>query len=274
LQSDFGARRLNIAAYVGGIGVLGPGLQDWPSTASLLSGERAYESARTLLPAPALLPPAERRRTGRVVKLALAVALEATTRAGANPAHLRSVFSSSGGDGHNCHEMCEALAREPRAISPTRFANSVHNVACGYWSIATGATAESTVLCAFDASFCAGLLEALTQVAVDQEPLLLVAYDSDYPEPLYAKRRVPDAFGTAMVLTPRREPGSLARLEATLSSVPVDSLTDPELDALRRSIPAARCLPLLKQLALRTPGRTVLEYLDVSNTIVQVDPCN
>ena len=265
---------MKIAAYVGGVGVLGPGLPDWPSAAAVLSGLRAYEPARTIVPAPALLPAAERRRTGRVVKLALAVALEATTRAGAVPAHLKSVFSSSGGDGQNCHEICEALAQQAREISPTRFSNSVHNAAAGYWSIATGATAESTVLCAFDASFCAGLLEALTQVAVDQEPLLLVAYDAEYPEPLHAKRPLPDAFGAAMVLTPHRNSGSLARLEATLGKEAADTLKDQGLEALRSSIPAARCLPLLEQLARGTRGRRVLDYLDVSNTLVEVDPCN
>src|SRR6202034_3951784 len=104
-----------------------------------------------------LLPPAGRRSSGRVVKVALAVALEATSRAGANPAHLPSVFSSSGSDGHICHEICHALALATREVSPTRFSNSVHNVAAGYWSIATGSMTESDVRCAFDASFVAGM---------------------------------------------------------------------------------------------------------------------
>ncbi len=104
-----------------------------------------------------------------------------------------------------------------REMSPTRFSNSVHNAAAGYWSIATGAKRESNVLCAFDASFCAGLLEALAQVVVEGEPVLLVAYDTEYPEPLHAKRPVPDAFGAALVLTPHRERGSLARIEASLA---------------------------------------------------------
>ena len=117
-----------MAAYIGGIGILGPGLDSWPHAAAVLSGRRAYEPKPTILPMPTLLAPTERRRTGRVVKLALAVALEATTHAGAEPGELKSVFSSSGGDGHNCHEICQSLALEAREISPTRFSNSVHNV--------------------------------------------------------------------------------------------------------------------------------------------------
>jgi len=144
---------MKLFGYVGGIGVLGPGLNDWPQTAAVLSGQQPYVAAPTVLPVPAMLPPAERRRTGRVVKVALAVALEATSNAGANPERMPSVFSSSGSDGHICHEICQALALTAREVSPTRFSNSVHNVAAGYWSIATGSMSESNVLCAFDASF-------------------------------------------------------------------------------------------------------------------------
>jgi Beta-ketoacyl synthase, N-terminal domain len=239
----------------------------------VLSGRVAYSTGRTVLHTPAILPAAERRRTGRAVKVALGVALEATMRAGADPARLASVFSSSGGDGDNCHELCQALAQENREISPTKFANSVHNAAAGYWSIATSAKLESNVLCAFDGSFCAGLLEALTQVAVDGESLLLVAYDTEYPEPIHSKRPIPDAFGAALVLTPQREPVSLARIEATLEDDPADTMPDPLLESLRLSIPAARSLPLLRQLALKEGGRTVLEYLDVSRMVVNVEPC-
>jgi hypothetical protein len=110
---------LNLSAYVSGIGVLGPGMTGWPQTSAVLSGRQPYKSAATVLPMPTILAAAERRRTGRVVKLALAVSLEATAHAGADPAELASVFSSSGGDGDNCHELCQALTLDGREISPT-----------------------------------------------------------------------------------------------------------------------------------------------------------
>jgi hypothetical protein len=220
-----------------------------------------------------VLPPAERRRAGRVIRLALAVGAEAVAQARADARELPTVFSSSGGDGDNCHEICMTLASEDRQISPTRFHNSVHNAAAGYWSIATGATLASTVLCAFDASFGAGLLEALTQVAVDRVPVLMVAYDTEYPEPIHSKRPFPDAFGAALVLTPGEERNSWAHIEATLGSGSLDSMSDAQLEALRTSIPAARSLPLLRRLALGLSGRTVLEYLDVAHLIVEVEPC-
>ncbi|MDP9082508.1 MAG: beta-ketoacyl synthase chain length factor [Pseudomonadota bacterium] len=262
-----------LRTYVDGIGVVGPGLVSWPAAAAVLSGKKMYQSAPTVLPVPTILAAAERRRTGRVVKLALAVALEATSQAGADPAKLASVFSSSGGDGDNCHEICQALATAGREISPTRFANSVHNAAAGYWSIATGAVAESNVLCAFDASFAAGLLEAVTQVVVDHEPILLVAYDTEYPQPLHAVRPIPDAFGIALVLAPERSRHSLARLDTAMTTQDHDRLDDPALEALRQAIPAARCLPMLRQLAMRESGRANLEYLDVSRVEVRIDPC-
>ena len=264
---------MSLSAYVSGVGLLGPGLSNWPEAAAVLSGRSVYRPVPTVLPTPAILAAAERRRTGRVVKLALGIALEASAAAGEDPAALASVFSSAGGDGHNCHEMCQAQSLAGREISPTRFANSVHNAAAGYWSIATGAMVESNVLCAFDASFNAGLLEALTQVTVDRMAVLLVAYDSEYPQPLHAKRPIPDAFGVAMVLTPQRRASSSARLTAALCDSSVDRMADPALEALRCAFPAARSLPLLRLLASRDRGTAVLEYLDVSRLQVQIEPC-
>jgi hypothetical protein len=240
--------------------------------AAVLSQREPYQPAATVLPAPAMLPPAERRRTGRVVKLALGVAQEAVLHADADPQQLPSVFASSGSDGHTCHEICQALALATREVSPTRFSNSVHNVASGYWSIATGSMAESNVLCAFDASFAGGLLDVLAQTAVDRQPVLFVAYDTEYPQPLRAKRPIPDAFGVAMVFTPDRGPRSLARIETTLTDEAGDTMADAEMEALRRAIPAARSLPLLKLLATGVPGRAILEYLETC-VAVQVEPC-
>ena len=166
-----------------------------------------------------------------------------------------------------------ALALPGREVSPTRFSNSVHNAAAGYWSIATRSTMESTVLCAFDASFCAGLLEALAQVSDTDRPVLLCAYDTEYPEPLHAKRPILDAFGAALVLNPRRTATSLGRIRATLGDGRVDLMPSPSLESLRCAIPAARCLPLLRSLASRAPGSCALEYLDSRRVLIEFDPC-
>jgi hypothetical protein len=207
------------------------------------------------------------------VKLALTVGLQATSRAGVDPATLPTVFSSSGGDGHNCHEICQALATDERQLSPTRFHNSVHNAAAGYWSIATGAKAPSNAVCAYDASFAAGLLEALTQVVVDRTQVLLVAYDSQYPPPLFMKRPIPDAFGMALVLSPEASPNALAQLTADFSDAPALPMSEPQLEALRKSIPAARSLPLLRHLARAEAASVCLDYLDSRQLRVELLPC-
>ena len=47
----------------------------------------------------------------------------------------------------------------------------------------------------------------------------------------------------------------------------------PGLPALRGAIPAARSLPMLRLLALRQAGRSILEYLDVSRIEIGIEPC-
>jgi hypothetical protein len=326
-----------LTANIEGIGLMGPGL-DGGNVVAVLTGRSPYVRQPTVVPIPEGLPPAERRRLGLVVKLALNVGLQAILNAGVDADALPAVFASSGGDGQNCHEICQGLANDERLISPTRFHNSVHNAAAGYWSIATRSKAASNALCAFDWSFTAGLLEAVTQVVADQTRVLLVAYDAPYPQPLFAKRPIPEAFGVAFVLAPLRDgvpgaapkmfrvdasardgtmgavpgaphdgiagtalpgagarallngttaaasgaagagavesPLSLGRLTLELSDASPDRMGNAELEVLRASIPAARALPLLQQLALRKTGVVNIEYLDGRSLAVEVVPCS
>jgi hypothetical protein len=266
-----------LTVFVEGIGLLGPGLPSWAQGRQQLDGGSPYQAGRCALPLPMSLPPAERRRAGAVVRVSLTVGQEALAASGLQAAALPSVFSSSSGDAINCHEICSALASGDRLISPTRFHNSVHNAAAGYWSISSGAMASSSVLCAHDGSFAAGLLEALTQAVVEQTAVLLVAYDTDYPEPLHSVRPVPDSFGVALVLAPSRSQRSLAQWSLApatcLSSAAPQRLDNEALEALRQSIPAARCLPLLRSVALQSEGTVVLDYLAGLQLAVQVAPC-
>ena len=262
-----------LSACIEGIGLLGPGLADWSQGRAILAGEAAYAPAPSQLPAVAALPPAERRRVGRAVKLALAVGQQAVTMAGLDAAALATVFSSSGADGDNCHEICAQLASDDKLISPTRFHNSVHNAPAGYWSIATGAMAPSSVLCAYDASFGAGLIEAMAYAMTAAPRCLLIAYDSSYPEPLRSARPVPDAFGIALALTAAPSPGCLARIELTPAQGRATAMADAGLEALRRDYPAGRGLPLLAALARGGSAELLLDYLDDCRLAVTVSPC-
>lgn len=259
--------------WVDGVGVIAPGLPDWPTARAVLCGEHALAAAPSVLPVPQLLPAAERRRASRVVKLALALGIEAAAHAQCDTATLATVFAASGADGHNCHALCEQLASDDRQISPTRFHNSVHNAAAGYWGIATRSMAPCQVLCAYDASFGAGLLDAAAQAQYDGEPVLLIAYDSEYPEPLHAKRDTPDAAGVAMVLRAERSEHSLATLKISFSSESATSMADSGLEFLRQHIPALRGLPLLQLLAQRQARTVCLDYLQPMQLRIDVLPC-
>lgn len=262
-----------LTAWVEGIGVLAPGIGGWAQAAEVLAGRQPYAPAPTVLPAPAILPPAERRRASRLVKTAIGAGLEAVGQAGADASALATVFTSSSGDGHNCHALCETLASDDRAVSPTRFHNSVHNAAAGYWGIATGAMTPCQVLCAYDASFAAGFVDAMTQVATAHAPVLLVAYDAEYPEPIHSVRPVPDAAGVALLLAPAPTPRALAALKLSLGDTPATTMAEAALEALRSAIPAMRALPLLERLARRQAGAVAIEYLAPLQVQVEVTPC-
>lgn len=238
-----------LSAYLNGISLIGPGLTGWPDSAAMLVENNRYQTQATVLPAPMILPAAERRRSGQLVKLTLAVGLEAAQLAGEDPASLACVYTSSSGDGKNCHEICKTLASDDRQISPTRFHNSVHNAAAGYWSIATGAKTPISVLCAYDASFSAGLLEAITQVAADTVSTILIASDTGYPEPLNHARPMPDALGVGMVFSPTKNQHSIAKIQISFTDATANQMAHSELEQLRTTIPAARSLPLLFSLA-------------------------
>jgi hypothetical protein len=241
---------MKLSAFVEGIGVRGPGLAGWLASIDTLAGRTPHAPAATMLTAPSALPPAERRRVGKGVKVALDVGFEACLDAGRDPSSLASVFTSSSGDGDNCDAICRELADE-RLISPTRFHNSVHNAPSGYWGIASRSMLPSTSLCAFDDSFFAGLDDALTQLADGADAVLLVAYDAPYPEPLHAARPTPDCFAVGLVLAREAGPRSMARLdfEALSSPRPATSMSSATLERCRADIPAARALPLLAAIA-------------------------
>jgi hypothetical protein len=196
------------------------------------------------------------------VRIALAAAHQAVGNCSFDAAQLASVFTSSGGDGVTCHLICESLAQQDRRISPTHFHNSVHNAPSGYWGIAMRAPAASTSLCGHDASFAAGLIEAMMQARANSAPILLVAYDAPYPEPLQACRPIPDAFGLALVLSPRPTPHARWRMSLCIGADAPTRLDDPALEALRLAVPTARALPLLQALARGRPATVVIEHLE------------
>ncbi len=262
----------SITVYLEGIGLCGPGLPNWAQGKALLSEKTPYELTPASITAPNLLPPAERRRVGTIVKLAMSTAMDALAVSEFTGSQLQSVFTSSGGDGDNCHVICEALASQDRLISPTRFTNSVHNAPSGYWGIAAQARPASTSLCAYDASFGAGFLEACTQALSSQEPVLLVAYDCPYPEPIKATRPIEHSFGVALILCPKPTTHTCASLTVSLVSAKANTMPNPHLETVRTNVPAARSLPLLAALASGGTHPLVLDLFDNQQLAIEVSP--
>ncbi len=243
---------------IAGIGLLGPGLNNWTQGAPLLRTPSDWRASPTVVPAPERLPPTERRRASIAVKAAVGVADQACAMAAIDAAGVATVFTSASGDPSICHAMCEALAKPERVVSPTRFTNSVHNAPAGYWHIAVQARSASTSLAACDASANAGLLEAAVQCTAAQAPVLLVACDMPYPAPLHGLRPLPDVFGFALLLLPE-DATAPWRLQLALGSGAPARCDHEGLEHLRRTIPAARALPLLQALARNWSGALVIE---------------
>jgi Beta-ketoacyl synthase, N-terminal domain len=259
-----------LVVHVDGVGLFGPGMSGWAEARPVLDGSSPLALAPLKLPAAEALPPAERRRAGLAIRLSMAIAFDAAGEAGADPSRLPTVFSSSSGDCDNCHNILESLASPERAVSPTRFHNSVHNAPAGYWSIATGCMEPSTSLAAYDASFTAGLLEAATQARSSARACLMLAFDTAYPEPLYSLRPIPHPFGIGLVVSPARTEATQATLALSLTEAPATVMADKDLEGLRRQIPTARGLPLLQHVARGDDAEVVIEYLEGLNLAVQV----
>jgi len=250
---------VNGGVHVIAVGIAAPGLPDWHSAQTVLSGAAPY--VETALPpyTPSLLPPNERRRAPPAVRHAFRAAEDALKAAPGTAGGLATVFASSDADMDIIHRICLALSAPAPAISPTDFHNSVHNAAAGYWSIAASARGPSDTLSAYDGSFAAGLLQAAARVSVDDIDTLLVAYDVPPPVPLDAARSIRSTVSVALILSSRadRSIGGL-QLECNVRGG-LATMADAGLEALRLSNPAARALPLLRLLALRQSGTVLLE---------------
>ena len=187
-------------ARIEGIGWWSKGLPSWNDALAFARAGVLPENAAAR-PSPQLLAPNERRRAPESVAVALEVALAACNAANRDPATLPSVFASTHGDLGITDYMSATLAGDdPASISPTRFHNSVHNAAAGYWTIGAGCVRPATALSAHRASFAQGLVEALAQLACGDDAVLLVAYDTEGTGPLGAVSDSRGLLGGALVL--------------------------------------------------------------------------
>lgn len=240
------------SARVEGIGFWATGRPDWASWSG--SADVAASPAARARPVASVLGPTERRRAPDSVALAIDVAAQACRAAGRDPAQLRSVFASMHGDLSITDYMCSTLARDPAGLSPTRFHNSVHNAAAGYWTIGTGCHEPYTAVAAGVCTAGEGLLEALVQVSCDRRPVLYVAYDIEARGPLVAVSPSEGMLGLALVLSPMDGPSPHRVIEWSLvagrSPTPIRTATGTEY----RGNAMSPVVPLIEALADPSAG--------------------
>jgi hypothetical protein len=241
----------NLRLYVNGVALWSQRLPGWERAQRILSGAEAAPAEPASRPAPELLPPTERRRAPDTVAVAMEAALAACRSAGLPPASMPCVFSSMHGDLAITDYMCATMASTPALVSPTRFHNSVHNAAAGYWTIAAECTRPYTSLSAGEQSFGAGLLEACAQALSNRENVLLVAYDIDARGPLAPVAASKGLLSVGLVVSPERGPHAAAQfdLELLSGSDLAPSRARPENAALVAGNSTESCLPFMEALA-------------------------
>lgn len=238
-----------LTARIESVGFWTNGLPSWQAARDFVA-TGALPDGAPAKPSPQLLAPNERRRSPESVAVALDVALAACADAGRAPADLPSVFTSTHGDLSITDYMCATLAAAPRDISPTKFHNSVHNAAAGYWTIGAGCMREATAISAYDASFAQGLIEAMVQLAEGSDAVLLVGYDTGSVGPLLSVHDCAGLLGGALVLS-RGNGRAGPRLVATLGDG--EASAPGALGRHARANPMAPMLPLFDALATGAP---------------------
>ncbi|HEB28997.1 MAG TPA: 3-oxoacyl-ACP synthase, partial [Porticoccus sp.] len=224
---------------------------------------------------PALLPANERRRASAVVRLAFGACEDAVGERIEEASQLAGVFTASGGDYDINDQICRALLEDDKAVSPTQFHNSVHNAAAGYWSIASKSHATSVSLSSYNDSVSAGILEALTLLAIEKMSVLLVCGDHKISPPMHKHRPIDQPFAAALWLSPELSANAIAKLDISISnndSVETQSLL-PEFEAMRCDNPAAKILPLLELLARNDEGSVVFSMAGSQTLQVTLSSC-
>jgi len=259
--------------YINSMSIIAPGIMDRTQALSILRGECDWQHVPMGNITPGLLPANERRRTTALIKLALKAGQEAMLASGEEYA-VASVFASSESDPDITDKICKALLLEDKPVSPTQFHNSVFNAAAGYWAIAAKSKKPSVSLSAGDASFTTGLLEAVSQVIVDAEPVLLVAYDYPAPPLLDAMWHIDFPYATALLLSSRKSDNCLASItvEAASDGVQPSMCASQSLEIMRHGNPVARSLPLLEAIAAEREGTVILPYINQQTVLVRVWP--
>jgi len=209
----------------------------------------AYEQADMQT---SLLPPRLRRRTSVATKMAFAAAERACKAACIEPSALPVIFTSALGEAAITDQLCRDIAQQNFPLSPTKFHNSVHNTASGYWSIAVGSQHPAMAMAAYQDSFALALLEAWSQLHTVEKHVLLVCYE-EKPSDILLPDNTWVACATAFVLSS----DTTAHDALSIYMPYLDVLQEP-LSSDEKASPAFASLPLYDALMSNKKGHIPL----------------
>lgn len=220
--------------------------ENWVALQALLNGSPMPES-KLKSPKPEIIPANERRRAPLPVKLAIESSMQATLEQQIDPKTLSCVFVSGLGDTELTDYMCKVLASDNKELSPTKFHNSVHNAAAGYWTISTDTMSAANSIAGYQQSVSLALFEAMVQCQSENTPILVTFYDAPVSQVLQPLLHNQEAFAFSLVLYPESSdvPGQL--ITATVETIktpdwPVLAVENDYLNLLYQSNPNARVL--------------------------------
>lgn len=240
----------DIEFSIASIGAWGSNFENWGQLKQLLNGEQG-EAHGLKGPKPEIIPANERRRAPLPVRLAVETSWQATQGSTYDAKDLSCVFVSGLGDTQLTDYMCKVLAGENKALSPTKFHNSVHNAAAGYWTISTGCMQAANSVAGFDESVSLTLLEALIQADAQQRPMLLTFYDAPSSEVLKKLLKNEQSFSVSLVMVPSSLSDKAANFSMSVEQEPSawpKASWSNELNECYQSNPVARVLSLLSLL--------------------------
>jgi hypothetical protein len=184
-----------------GIGVWSERFSNWEQFCATVRGEPVAIEPKLQ---PELIPARERRRAPLCVKMAIEVMDQACRMADADRSSVATVFGSGMGDMQITDYMCRTLASDPRALSPTRFHNSVHNACTGYWSIATESKSPASAVSAYEHSAAMALLEGAIQAVVENIPVVVAFQEVAPTEPFKSVYAGSHPLAMAFLLRPKQ----------------------------------------------------------------------
>lgn len=240
-----------------GYGAWGHGFENWSDLKNIINGKGANE-AMAASPKPEIIPANERRRAPLPVKLAVESSWQATQDAGIDPKELSCVFVSGLGDTQLTDYMCKVLATDEKQLSPTKFHNSVHNAAAGYWTISTSCMKAANSVAGYNQSVSLTLLEGITQCIADKSPLLLTFFDAPVSLVLKSLLKNEASFSFSIVIAPNDSQYEGLQLETEIiqaeSNWPALNIENDMLNTAYQNNPVARLLPLLEKIVKKDSG--------------------